>query len=295
MPCAAGGDTDSDTDSDSDADADSDTDTDTDTGTVSPPTLGYTVAYTGSGVGDTIVYDADGSELKSWHNYPETAGPVAYDASTDTAFVFQGADLVELDSNGSYQTGNTGYGSTFDADAEDGQVWVLFGTELLIYDESAGSASYPFNNSLVDARGVAVKNGEAYVVDNNKAADGSGNAGPDLYKCDTRGNCSLLYQDFDTSSARGRNVFFGPDDEPYGCTGAGAVYSIRSLSSGVTTPAAFFDGISLTDVSDCGWDEGSSEYLLYSPSNGVIRMREDSSGGVVTPTPSTYAGARAQF
>ena len=297
MPCAElrGSDADTDADSDTDTDSDSDTDTDTDTSAVPKPSQGYAVAYTGSGVGHTIVYDADGTEITSWHNYAETTGPVAFDASTQTAFVFHAGGSVTLYEDGTWTEKSSTYPALFDIDAGDGLVWGLFGTDLGIYHQDGSGETSLFDASLIDARGVTVRNGTAYVVDNDGVGGDTRTPGPDLWTCDATGDCERLYMDFDTSTARGRNVFNGPGGEPFACTSAGAVYSIPGLYSGETSPLAFFDSIPLTDVTDCGWDEGSSEYLLYSVTNGVIRMAEDSSGSVVTPTPGGYAGARAHF
>ena len=272
-------------DSDADTDADADTDTDTDTSTL-PPSEAYAIAYTGAGSGSVVVYNADGTASGvSWQDYAAMSGPVAYDTLTRSAVVLQANQLVILDPDGGATFGTTGYSQSFDADAEDGIFWFDYGTDVSI-TALDGYYSYLFEGALSDSRGLAVQGGVAYVVD--------GQSKPDLYQCVDRGRCSSRYADFDDSAARGRNVFFGPEGEPYGCTGAGAVYSIRELSEGSSTMVAFFqDG--LTDVSDCGWDATSEQFLLFSPSRGMIRMNMDSSGYVVTPIPVGLTGARADF
>ena len=266
-------------------DSDTSSDTDTYTGTL-PPSEAYAVAYTGGGLGSVIVYNADGTASDvSWQDYAEISGPVAYDVRTQTAVVLQANELVILDSDGGVTLGSTGYSQSFDADAEDGIFWFNYGSDVSL-SALEGDYSYLFAGALGDSRGLAVQGGVAYVVDAESK--------PDLYKCVDRGRCSMVYEDFDDSAARGRNVFFGPDGEPYGCTGAGAVYSIRELSIGSLTMVAFYqDG--LTDVSDCGWDATSEQFLLFSPSRGMIRMNLDSSGSVVTPIPAGLTGARADF
>jgi hypothetical protein len=279
MPCAEHEPQDADTDTDTDSDAD------TDTGS-GPPSEAYAIAYTDGNSGSVIVYNADGSASDvSWEGYASMAGPVAYDKLTRTAVVLQANELVILDSYGDATFGTTGYSQSFDADAEDGIFWFDYGSEVGM-SALDGYYSYLFDGSLGDSRGLAVQGGVAYVVD--------GETKPDLYKCVDRGRCSSLYADFDDSAARGRNVFFGPDGDAYGCTGAGAVYSLRDLSGGSTTMVAFYEG-GLTDVSDCGWDATSEQFLLFSPSRGMIRMNPDSSGSVVTPIPAGLTGARADF
>jgi hypothetical protein len=281
MPCAERVAPDSDTGYDSDSGSDSDS------GTL-PPSEAYAIAYTRGTVGSVLVYDADGSlGGDSWQDYAALSGPVAYDVLTHTAVVLQGNEMVILAADGGATVEYTGYNQAFDADAEDGVFWLNFGTDVSV---SALNGSYTslFAGALSDSRGLTVKDGEAYIVD-------AQSSGPDLYHCVDRAACSARYTDFDTSAARGRNVFFGPEAEPYGCTGAGAVYSIRELAGGSQTPAAFYAPESLTDVTDCGWDVGSEQFLLFSPSRGMIRMNLDSSGSIVTSIPAGLTGARADF
>jgi len=290
MPCATV-DTESDTDTDTDTDADTDADSDTDTDTEpADPTQGYAVSYAVSGAGAAIVYEPDGSERRRWSGYSQMTGPIAYAAATDTAYVFQADQIAQLYPDDSVSYGSVGFHQTFDADIDTstGYAWVDFGTDVGIFDLTNGSQILPFAGALIDSRGLVVVSGTAFIVDNNEN-------GPDAYQCDSFGNCSRTYLDFDSTAARGRNVFMGPGGEPYGCTGAGAVYALRDLADGNTSPTAFYDGASLTDVTDCAWDGGSEQFLLFSPSNGVIRMNQDSTGEVATPIPAGSTGARAHF
>jgi len=279
MPCAQGGDTAVDT-------GDSGVDTG-DTGPEGTPTVGWVTSMTGGGKSVVRVFDpATGEVTAEWSGFGDVSGAPFYDPESGIAILVAVGGIVQLLPDGTVGEKSEGPGSS----AYD--VTHLGPYLLAAYQGGLAelSADFSYQNEVVPAGTLAeirFAGGNAslaYYVDPSSG-------GPDLWSLDTAGNAQLLLPDYDTSLTRGTNVFVGPDDKPFACSSAGAIYDVGALNDGNTHPYAYFDD-GLSDVSDCAWDAGNKTFLLYSATRGVLRVDLYGHGTYVFTPSAGYDYAR---
>lgn len=270
------------------ADTDLDTDIDTDTRL---PSLGWVISGApASGVHRILAFDATGTQIGGWPDLGTATGPVAFDPVTGSAYLAYDGGLYQLDSDGMMVRSSGTFLDTVAIDVADGIVYAATGGGLGTWDianDIAGEA--PFAERLSGLSGVGVAaDGSVYLSDTDGGA-------PDLYRWSIGGPApTLLYTDFDGSSARARIVFPGPDDEPHTCSGAGAFYAVADLAEGNTRPIVSYAG-GLTDVNACAFDPQNDTWLLFSPSGGVVRIDSANNAETMVEPSTSYTLKRAGF
>ncbi|MSQ03193.1 MAG: hypothetical protein EXR71_15100 [Myxococcales bacterium] len=244
----------------------------------------------GGGRGIVRVFDPVTSEVAvEWSVPVELAGAPYYEPWNGSGLLVGVGGLYKLDADG---------GTTV-ADGvvpEDEQYdTTRLGRHLLVADQGglrAMSADLTEiaevlrSGSLSEIRHVGGGEKRAYYVDPSAG-------GPDLWMVDTKGTVELVTKDYDTSLTRATNVFVGPEQEPFACSQAGAVYSIKKIIGGDARPVAYYDDDDdFDDVSDCAYDPGDESFLIYSRSRGVFRVDEGGRGDQVSTPSSGYDYAR---
>lgn len=262
MPCAKGDDT-------ATIDTGEDTGGETgDTGSAGKPAVGWVISLTGGGKGIVRVFDPITQEVtQEWTGFGEVGGAAWWNPSTGEGLLVGSEDLVQLHSDGT-STLNAGGGvSTENYDLSSGgsqAVLAAYGG-VFVFDEAIDTREFIAPGTFSQIKYLGSAFGDiAWFVD-------VGSGGPDLWKLKGENDYELVYEDYDTSTTRASNVFAGPDDEAYACSSAGAVFNLDALQGGDTRPEEFYDG-ELTDVSDCAWDASAEAFLLYSPTEGIVRL-----------------------
>ena len=282
MPCAVPDDTAVDT-------ADSGVDT-ADTGPTGTPSVGWVTSMAGGGNSVVRVFDpVTGEVAQEWTGFGEYSGAAYYEPESQAAVLVAVNYVIQLKADGN--VGTIGEGPASEAY----DVTHLGPYMLAAYRGGLAelSADYSHNEdvlpagSLAEIRFVGGNRNIAYYVD---PTDG----GPDLWSIDPSGLTKLVLQDYDTSLTRATNIFVGPDDKPFGCSTAGAIYDVGALADGNTHPYAYYDD-GLTDVADCAWDAGNKTFLLYSPTRGVLRVDLYGHGTWVFAPSAGYEYARVYW
>ncbi|MBM4369292.1 MAG: hypothetical protein FJ102_23975 [Deltaproteobacteria bacterium] len=281
MPCAKAGDTDP--DADTDTDTDSDTDTDTDTGPPPEPSVGWVVSLVGGTTGRVRVYDPSTREVTyEWAGFGTYGGTAYYNPSTGAGVLFSDDEIVFLGADGTTSTYGGGLsGSRYDVSRLGRYGILALQGGVIRFDESFSVLELmivygTFGNTLPVGGNANV----GYLAD---VASG----GPDLYTLQPSGSYELTYTDYDSSTQRGANVFVGPGDAPFGCSSGGGIYEVDDLMVGSRDPYLSYDG-EVTDVSECAYDPQSDQFLLFSPTAGVIRVDPDGTGKQVFSPPNGY-------
>jgi hypothetical protein len=271
--------------------------------TVNGP-LGVAASQWGS---STLVLVADGG-AGQWNARVELAtgapsttdGPIDFDPLGASFWFFDQATgkLHDASVDGSDQT------FTPSARAEglafrNQRLYLAAGNAFGWFDEGSGAFDpITVESGLTDLASVfSASETELYLLDRGSSA-----ATPKLLTYDTElFAISTTVKGFLSGPTLGiaQDGFAGPSLEPYLCSSAGAVFSLRSLAAGTVSPAAVPDPESLQaltgqnvdalgDVVDCGWDAWSKRFLLLSKTWGAIYL--DSSGQVelrLSPEPGT--------
>lgn len=280
MPCAN-----PDTDTDDTGDPDTG---DTDTGPSGDPVVGWVTSMRGGERGIIRVFDPVTSEVEAEWSVPvELAGAPYYEPWNRTGLLVGVGGLYTLDADGgTTRVNDVGAESeNYDTTRLGRHLLVAYqgGLQTLSAD-LAEIASVLESGSLSEIRYVGGSENRAFFVDPSAG-------GPDLWTVDGDGNVQLVKEDYDTSLTRATNVFVGPEEAPFACSPAGAVYSINKIIGGDARPVAYHDD-DFADVSDCAYDPGDGSFLIYSASRGVFRIDEGGRADQVS-TPSTgYVYAR---
>lgn len=262
MPCAK-------TDDTGTTDSGGDTGEDTgDTGSAGEPSVGWVVSLTGGGKGIVRVFDPVTQEVaQEWTGFGEVGGAAWWNPETGDGLLVGAEDLVQLYADGS-ATMNEGGGirtEAYDLSSGGSQGLLAAFGGVYVFDEQLDTKEFVPAGTFNQIKYIgSAFGGDAWFVDVS-------NGGPDLWVLRGEGDFELVYEDYDSSTTRASNVFAGPDDEPYACSSAGAVFSLAALQGGDTRPEEFYDG-ELTDVSDCAWDASAEAFLLYSPTAGIVRL-----------------------
>ena len=267
------------------------------------PTSGWIVSIVNAEDAAVYAFDADGEELKSWtglaaaFGYPEKlgawAGAVAYNRAT-------GAGVVTL--NGAWATlesrdGGVTFGSTYSGDveitdveyADDGYYWFAVHDNVYAYDIPHAVTHLVFVSNLEEATGIGLGEATVYTSD-------WGDGHPDVYAMAVNHTAlDTLVTDVRGSPDLTKNLFAGPEDEPYGCTPNGLIYDTLRLADGSNTNPVVALDQELSDITDCGWDPGDGSWLLFSVSTGVWRVGIDGTATNVAEIPRSHRGLRANF
>lgn len=118
-------------------------------------------------------------------------------------------------------------------------------------------------------------------------------SGVDAWQLDSTGAPVATLAAFDTTAARGRDVFVGPENAPHGCSEAGAIYRLDRLASS-PSPVAFAD-LGLRNVSACAWDPGDGSWVIFDAGAGFVRIDAGGRARVVVPPPADGTFARGNF
>ncbi|MDP2312277.1 MAG: hypothetical protein Q8P41_05175 [Pseudomonadota bacterium] len=287
-PCARGDGGDADTDTDADTDAD--TDVDTDTGPVVLPSRGWVISGLATGGGRVIVFNSDAAQVAAWTDIDDANGPVAYDPVTGAAVLAYDGALYQLSADGTMKRAADPFPDALSVAFADNRAYVATGAGITTwFADDDTTDSVPFETTPL-AGLVAVGLGPAGSV---YASDTDGGA-PDFYQWSVGSLPTSLYRDYDSSAARARIVFAGPEDAPYTCSEAGAIYAVSALAEGSSRPVVYYSG-ELTDVSACAYDPGDASWLIFSPTAGVVRLDAQSRSEVVLAPGSSYSFVRGAF
>jgi hypothetical protein len=271
-------------DTDADADADADTDDDTlDDGPPIVPAKGFVVSLKGDdGSALVAAYDAAGTLLDEID--APGAGPVAYRAQSGTTIL--GVDTFAYKLQDGAEDGVDLGLSVVDVDITADHAWIATGDQVYAVGLDSGEATPTFASDpgTISAIGLGGSEILATVV-----AEGQ----VDLFDV-TAGLALEKSLGFDSTGARARGVFAGPDGEAFTCSNAGAVYRVADLEAGTFTPTVFYGG-DLADVTECAWDPGDGTWLLVSSTGGVIRMDAQGRGTTLYTAPDEYTLVRGNF
>lgn len=288
MPCAGGGGgDDTDTGGVDTADSGETGDTAVESGPLVESSVGFVVAATATRGDRAYVYDAEGALLALFEDFGTVAGPVAYDDATGEGALVTTDGLVWLVED-QVPTPLPLTQEVSDLALADGFAWLA--TELDVVAMNADGETR-----------VAWSGDGAGTVGAIAAAPGGGvwitrieGGVPSLYAWSGDGSPTLVTAAFDTTGARARVLFAGPDDEPHTCSAAGGVYAVADLAAGNGTPAVYYDG-GLTDVAACGWDPGDETWLLFSPSAGALRVDAQGRATVAVSAPDGFTLVSGNF
>lgn len=263
---------------------DSGTETDTGSTVVEDPTVGWVVSYSTGEGGAARRFKPGGEQVNRWDDLPG-AGPIAW--SDDLGSVVVDGVLFELATAGYSDTvSEVPAGGVFDIDRNEDTVYVAVGTNVLRYDggDADWQGIFPEDRNSV---GHLARTGEDLFV-----TDEDGQGATLFYYEQDDGTTDTEASGF--SGSRGRNVFLGPDDEAYACSTAGAIYRVEDLAAGGTAHVAWYED-GTDDVTDCAWDPASRDWLVFSPSAGVIRLTSSGAARTLSPPPEGYTAVRANF
>lgn len=251
------------------------------------PVLGWALSLEGDDRSVVRRYNPRGQQVGVWDGVG-VAGAVAVESGSQDGVVVEGSTLASLPAEGDVTRFELPVLETFDVDLVNGVAWIAAGNDVYGFSPRSSFEFSLTGGALGRATSLALDGYDLWVVD---AGDGL----PDVLHFDVQ-TYDLLdhYEDLDTTVARVRAVFIGPDGEPYGCSGAGAVYRLADLGAGVVEVVAWVQ-TGADDVTDCAWDPESGHWLAASPSTGVFRADADGVVEAMTEPPSGFRLARAAF
>jgi hypothetical protein len=251
---------------------DDSSDTGGDTGGVVTPTRGFVGLVRGA-TRQVRVYAPDGRELARFPAPDTVEGPV--DGTADGA-VLAGDDgnLWQLDASGPVALP---IGAALEAVHLDGAtVWGFHAGGVMQVADRATTIPGPWGD--VVAMGWSDGVG-GWVVGWDDAARSSISA----WAIGTDGASGANVSGFDSSAARARDVFTGPDGAAWGCSDAGAVYRLDAIGSDprpVVVP-----NLSLRAVGTCGYDAGAGAFVLFDRTAGFVRVDADGGATIVVAPP----------
>lgn len=258
-----------------------------DTGPSLAPSVGWVMSLAGDGEALVRRFNAKGQQVDAWEGLP-LAGPVAVDPVTLDGVVVDGPTLVDLPAEGPVTSHTLPTLVAYDVDMGNGVAWVAAGEVVHGFAPRTAFELQLGEGAHERVTSVALDGYQLWAVD---VGDGL----PDLYRYDVQTFDLVDHQpDIDTTIARVRNLFIGPGGEPYGCSGAGAIYRLADLGEGVVEVVAWAQ-IGADDVSDCAWDPDVRAWLVASPSTGVFRVDPEGNLENVTSPPSGLRLVRANF
>lgn len=259
-----------------------------DTGAVpGGPVLGWALSLEGEDRTVVRRYNARGQQVGAWDRVG-AVGAVAVESGSYDGVVVDGSTLASLPAEGEVTRFDLPVQESFDVALGNGVAWIATGNDVYGFSPRSSFELSLAGGGLGWGTSLELDGDNLWVVD---AGDGR----PDVLRYDVQTYELLdLRQDVDTTVARIRAVFTGPAGEPYGCSGAGAVYRVADIEAGVVEVVAWVQ-TGADDVSDCAWDPESGHWLAASPSKGVFRA--DASGAVeaMTEPPNGFRLVRAAF
>lgn len=286
MPCATGGGGDTAVDTDTGADT-GDSGPDTSTPVLAPSRR--TIASVTGDRGDRVyAYDATGTTLYLWKDYDGGGtGPVDFDPAESlgvmatpgkVVWLIPDQDPIAVDIPEEVK----------DVATVGRKAWLTTRDNVYVLEAGSGDGVAVLDQPADEVGAVAIN--PAGGVWFTTVMGGV----PSLHAMTSDGQLSTVQEAFDTTGARARILFAGPDGEPYVCSTAGGVYRVADLAAGVRTPIVYFDG-GLSDVTDCGWDDGDGAWLLFSASTGVVRVDAQGRGTVGIQAPEEFSLVRGNF
>lgn len=288
QPCAGGGDTDPDTAIDT-GDSGDTADSADDTAVVIEPSRSFLVSATGSRGERAYAFGPVGETLAIWKDFGGVSGPLAYDAASGLGLMVGDGVLWWLYLDQETPTGtDLGVQDVLDVAVIGGMGWVATSDNVGWVDPAVGTPTLAYATSVDQVGAMAPKPGGGVYLTLIQGGV------PSLYEWSGTGEPTLVTDAFDTTGARARILFVGPDDEPYTCSSAGGIYRVADLAAGTATPVVYYDG-GLTDVSDCGWDAGDATWLVFSPTAGAVRIDAQGRGEVVVSAPDGFTLVRGNF
>ena len=258
-----------------------------DTSVPTAPVSQWVVSYDGPNHTAMVEnHGPDGSTIDTWELPDTSAGPVAWSVGSASGVFLDGGRIFALrpDVAPTYVGEVTNSVAAADVESVGDYLWFAIGDNLYASDLDVWFKVFDLDLSRADHLGQG--DGILYLTAET-------DQGVDLYSVDPAAvTWQPVYQHL--NGPRARNVFSGPGGAPFACSAAGAVYALDSLATGSAATVAFYSG-TLSDVRDCGYDPGDDRYLLFSPTEGVLKIDARGTGEVLTGIPTGYAGIRANF
>lgn len=287
MPCATGGGGDVDTAVDTDTDTGADSGGGPDTAPVVAPSRRAIVSVTGDRGDRVYAYDADGTTMYIWKDYGGGTGPVDFEPAESIGALAAGGSVHWLVPDQAPLT------VAFAEPVEDVAVagrkaWLVTKDNVWMLETGTSDAVAVLELPADEVGAVAVN--PAGGVWFTSIMGGV----PSLHAISADGELSTVHEGFDTTGARARILFAGPDGEPYACSSAGGVYRVADVAAGVHTPVVYYDD-GLNDVTECGWDDGDDTWLIFSKTKGVVRVDAQGRGTVALQAPEEFTLARGNF
>jgi hypothetical protein len=251
--------------------------------------LGVALASLSGGTLWVRALDAAGAVLQEASaTVPDTwrAGPVAFDAENGRLLTFDNGsmELWTFDASGAESRmplaeDVTGVGTVYDMALVDGALFLVTDTVLWRLQPDAGAIE-----AFLAASGFRYVRGVFPASDDNLyVLDLGGDGQPDLFRVTiSTVESRLSFEDYDDGQGRTGRGFRGVDNEPFVCSGVGAVYQVSVLQGGDRYPAAFANQDELADLyegaiyaeetTDCAWDPVTGRFALHSARLGVLAV-----------------------
>jgi hypothetical protein len=267
-------------DSGVEGDTDTDTDTDSDTDVVGSRTRGAVVSANEGGSWLFQVVEPDQNVRLDYTAAGSVSGPVDWLDAYDAGVVVHGGQSWVVDDDGAIPSLDFGLDAR-DIAWETNRFLVLFPNALAAID--GDGAVWLDRETLKNGTRMALdEQGGAWVLD---ATDR-----PSVYLWND--GFEAIHPEFDDTNLRAVGLFRGPDGGPWVCSGSGGVWSVAELAAGNKSPWRLAQD--LQKVTDCGYDPGSDEVILFA-SEGVVRLGAENRTSLWHAVPGQARGRVVAF